>query len=215
MGTQPLLPRSIAYSSAAFVLVVALVGGADTAQAQDRSARAVFGISPVWATAFGGDAWEGTRGEVGLAGLAGLRLDGWRFALVASASDHDSRASLSPGVELHTVVGEVRRELRMPDAGLRVHFGGRAGLLHQEFDTSVLAVAEFSLVPGTEVSTEDTGLVFGPVAGASVPLAGAFGIEVVGAYQWADVQPLLLGPDEPEPGLSRAMTLSAVLTAGF
>lgn len=196
-------------------VVAAALAVPEPAAGQGYGPRPMVGGAPGWTTAFGGDAWNAVEPGAGVSLLAGVRTGDWRFGVVAHRSWHDATESLTREVDLLAVSGEVRRDFRIPESGLRFYLGGRAGVVHQEFDTSLLAVAEIDLVPGTDVSTEDTGFLFGPVGGVSLPVGGPFGLEMSAAYQWADVTPFILGPDEPDPGLSRALSLGLALTVGF
>lgn len=187
----------------------------DPAAAQGGGLRPVLGGAPGWTTAFGGDAWDEVEAGAGVSVLAGVHTGAWRFGIVGHRSWHGATASLTREVDQLAVSGEVRRVFRPSESGVRFHLGGRLGAVHQEFDTSLLAVAEIYLLPGTEVSAEDTGFLFGPMAGASLPVGGPFVLEVSAAHQWADVTPFILGPEAPEPGLSRALSLAVALTSEF
>jgi hypothetical protein len=196
------------------LLAVFLLGSwllAGEAKAQDRSVRPVFGAAPVWITVFGGDAWEGMDGGAGVSALAGIRMGPWRAALAGTASGHNRDTGLTREMDLLAFSAELRRNLPIHSFGAWAHVGTRVGLVHQEFDTSTLAVLEIDLVPGTEVTEEDTGVIFGPVAGVTLPVGGPLEIDVSGSYRWADVTPYILGPEAPEPGLSTALSLSAWL----
>lgn len=205
-------PRQI---FALVAVMAATVVVPEPAAGQGHGPRPVLGGAPGWTTAFGGDAWDAVEAGAGVSVLAGVRTGEWRLGVVGHRSWHDATASLTREVDLLAVSGEVRRDFRVPESGLRFYLGGRAGVAHQEFDTSLLAVVEIDLVPGTEVSAEDTGFLFGPVGGVSLPVGGPFGLEASAAYQWADVTPFILGPDDPDPGLSRALSLGLALTAEF
>lgn len=183
--------------------------------AQDSESIVEIGVAPTFTTALAGDAWDGFDDSFGVSATTAVHPGrSWRLAAVGSYSSHRATSDLGTEAELLSLVGEVRRSFQLPARGLTTYVGGRGGVVHQEFDTAILAVIEVDLLPGTSVVDRDTGPLFGPVAGVRVPVAGPFTVDVGAVYYWADVSPLLVGPSE-DPGLSRAASVTLSLSAGF
>lgn len=183
------------------------------ATAQEPGPRIELGAAPLFAAGFEGDAWANVQSGVGVAGVAAVRLDGWRLGLVGTRSTHSTPRLLRPEMEMLTLSAEVRRTVAVSEDGLRFQVGARAGAIRQEFTGSGDPVEGPGA--GIQVTEEDSGIIFGPVVGVGIPVAGPVGLDANVAYQWADVTPFLMSRAEPEPGYSRALQLEAAVTVGF
>lgn len=211
MNTQRIrTPARLAPLSTILLLAGIMTGGSfdgpRTAQAQ---VRPEVGGTVSLVTGLGGDAFSGFEAAIGLGAEVGADLgSGWRVSAGGDWSEHDRETDLRIPGDLWRFSARIRRALPIPKTRIRPFLGIRGGVTAVDYDTSVLATVD--LLPGSRVIGSNEGILVGPELGVRALLGDRWMGELRGAYEFADVDPVVVGPDE-EPGWSH----SAVVSAAF
>lgn len=211
MNTQRIWRPAVVTPLSAVLVLAAIASAGDlfTPPSAHAQVRPEVGGMVGLMTGMGGDAFSGFADAFGLGAEAGADLgSGWGVSGGGAWSEHDRETDLGIPGDLWRFSARIRREFRLPETRLHPFLGIRGGVAAVDYDTSVLALVELDLLPGTRVNDSDAGLLIGPELGVTAPLGDRWAGELRGAYEFADVDPVIVGPDE-EPGWSHSAVVSA------